>query len=350
MRRYLLRVWRSLRFFLLPFSLAYGIAVILRNFFYDVGIFKIKTLPKPVISVGNIVAGGTGKTPIVEWLGRYLASIGKKVAILSRGYGRETKGFVLVTDGEKILTSPGECGDEPFQMALKSIEEKLNWLVAVCEDRFIAGLNVLKNFDIDVFILDDGFQRRDLHRDMNVLVISGSEADELLIPAGLKREPLNSIKRADVIFLRKDVDLKKFESYLAKGNFVRCRFEYKLLEIRKFFDYILLKRPFRGRKIVAFSGIGNHKNFVKTLKDNEFEIVKELEFPDHYRYGIKDIRRIIEVLDSTRAECVVTTEKDYARLYEMKELKNFPFFYARISVELHSGEEELKQKISKLVQ
>ncbi len=350
MRGYLLKLWRSLRFFLLPFSLAYGAVVMLRNFFYDVGIFKIKTLPKPVISVGNIIAGGTGKTPIVEWLARYFTSIGKRVAILSRGYGRKTKGFILVTDGEKILASPEECGDEPFQMALKSLEEKLNWLIAVCEDRFIAGLNVLKNFDVDVFILDDGFQRRDLHRDVDVLVISGDETDEFLIPAGLKREPLNSIKRADVLFLREGVDWKKFESYLAEGNFVRCYFGYKLLEIRKFFDYILLKKPFRGKKILAFSGIGNHKNFIKTLKNNEFEIVKEFEFPDHYRYTMKDIRRIIEELNSTEAECVVTTEKDYARLYEMKELKNFPFFYARISVELYSGEEELKEKISKLVQ
>lgn len=349
MRKHLLRLWRSLKFFLLPFSFVYAMVVMLRNFFYDVGIFKIKTLPKPVISVGNIIAGGTGKTPIVEWLGRYLSSIGKRVAILSRGYGRETKGFILVTDGEKILTSPEKCGDEPFQMALKSVEEKLNWLVAVCEDRFIAGLNVLRNFDLDVFILDDGFQRRDLHRDINAVVISGSEASEFLIPAGLKREPLSSIKRADVIFLREGLDLGKFESFLAEGNFIRCYFGYELLEIRKFFDYILLEKPFKGRKILAFSGIGNHKNFVKTLKNNQFEIVKEFEFPDHYRYGMKDIRRIVEALNSTGAECAVTTEKDYARLYGMKELKNFPFFYAKINVKVYSGEEELKQKISNLI-
>ncbi len=349
MKKYLLRFWHSLRFFLFPFSIAYGVAVMLRNFFYDVGMFKIKTLPKPVISIGNIIAGGTGKTPIVEWLGRYLASIGKRVAILSRGYGRETKGFVLVTDGEKILTSPGECGDEPFQMALKSVEERLNWIVAVCEDRYIAGLNVLKNFDVDVFILDDGFQRRDLHRDINALVISGNEINEFLIPAGLKREPLGSIKRADVVFLRKGMDWEKFSDYLTRENFVKCYFGYKLLEIRKFFDYILLKKPFRGKKIVAFSGIGNHKNFIKTLKDNEFEIVGEFEFLDHYRYSMKDIKKIIEALNSTGADCVVTTEKDYARLYEMKELKNFPFFYARISVELYAGEEELKQKIARLI-
>ncbi len=350
MRKNLLRFWRSLSFFLFPFSIAYGVAVMLRNFLYDVGIFKIKTLPKPVISIGNIIAGGTGKTPIVEWLGRYLASIGKRVAILSRGYGRETKGFVLVTNGEKILTSPEKCGDEPFQMALKSVEEKLNWIVAVCEDRYIAGLNVLKSSNVDVFILDDGFQRRDLHRDINALIISGGEINEFLIPAGLKREPLGSIKRADVVFLREGVDWEKFSHYLTHGNFVKCHFRYKLLEIRKFFDYILLKKPFKGRKIVAFSGIGNHKNFVKTLKDNKFEIVREFEFPDHYRYGIKDVRRIIEVLDSTGAECAVTTEKDYARLYGMKELKNFPFFYARISVELYTGEEELKQRVAKLIQ
>lgn len=338
-----------LRFFLFPFSVVYGVVVMLRNFLYDVRIFKIKTLSKPVISVGNIIAGGSGKTPIVEWLGRYLSSIDKKVAILSRGYGRETKGFILVTDGKRILSSPEKCGDEPFQMALRSVEENLNWIIAVCEDRYIAGLNILKNFDVDIFLLDDGFQRRDLHRDINALVISGREVNEFLIPAGLKREPLSSIKRADIVFLREGVDWEEFEGYSAKGNLVKCYFEYELLEIRKFFDYILLKRPFKGKRIVAFSGIGNHKSFIKTLKDNDFEIVKEFKFPDHYKYKMKDIAKIIEALNLTGAECVVTTEKDYARLYKMKELKNFPFFYARISVKLYSGDEELKQKIVKLI-
>ncbi len=334
---------------MLPFSFFYWFGVMLRNFLYDVGIFKVKALSKPVISVGNIVAGGTGKTPLVEWLGAYITSLGKKVAILSRGYSRRTKGFVLVTDGEKILARPDECGDEPFQMALKSVEKNLKWIIVVCEDRYIAGLKVLENFDADVFILDDGFQRRDLHRDIDILVISGDEINEFLIPAGLKREPLGSIKRAEVIAFRNDVVAKNFGKYLSSENQLICFFRYKLLEIRKFFDYILLEKPFKGRKIVAFSGIGKHRGFIKILKDNEFEIVGDFEFPDHYVYSERDINKIVEVLNSSGAECVVTTEKDYARLFEMKELKNLPFFYTRIEVEFYSGGEGLKRKVMELV-
>ncbi|CUT03552.1 tetraacyldisaccharide 4'-kinase [Candidatus Chrysopegis kryptomonas] len=349
MRVKLFNLWRKFSFFLLPFSFLYGIVVVLRNFLYDHRVFKIKRLPKPVISVGNIIAGGTGKTPFVEWLAKYISSSGKKVGILSRGYGRKTKGFFLATDGKRILATPEECGDEPFQMALKSVEKNFGWIVAVCEDRFEAGIKVLENYDVDVFILDDGFQRRDLHRDIDIVLFSGDEINEFLIPAGLKREPLFSIKRADVVCFRNFDDKESFKKYFPREDWIICNFGYKLLEIRKFFDYILLEKPFEGKKILAFSGIGKHTSFIKLLKDNNFEIVKNFEFPDHYNYSGKDIARIMEEFNSSGAEFVITTEKDYARLYGMKELRNFPFFYAEIEVEFYEGEDELKQKIAEVV-
>ncbi|MEN3038570.1 MAG: tetraacyldisaccharide 4'-kinase [Candidatus Kryptonium sp.] len=328
----------------LPLSFFYGILIVLRNLFYNLGIFRTRKLPRPVISVGNIVAGGTGKTPMVEWISRYFSSLGKKVAILSRGYGRRTKGFVLVSDGEKIFAKPDECGDEPFQMALKSIEENLGWIVAVCEDRYLAGVNVIEKFAVDVFILDDGFQRRDVYRDLDIVIISGEEIKEFLIPAGLKREPLNSLKRADVICFRKNVDVQAFKPYL-KENSLLVKFDYELLEIRKFFDYILNKSELSGKKVVAFSGIGKHTNFIKLLKDNNFQIVKDFEFPDHHCYSQRDIKKIIDSIGSTGADFVITTEKDFARLFEVKELRDFPFFYAKIEVRFLDDGENLKQKL-----
>ncbi len=349
MKTNLLKLWRKFRFFLLPFSFLYGFAVALRNFLYDREIIKVKKLPKPVISVGNIIAGGTGKTPFVEWIAKYLSNSGKRVAILSRGYGRKTKGFILVTDGEQIFAGPEECGDEPFQMALKSVERKFRWIVAVCEDRFEAGIKVFENYAVDVFILDDGFQRRDLHRDIDIVLLSGDEANEFLIPAGLKREPLTSIRRADVVCFRENWDFEKLKKYLRKEGCVVCNFGYKLLEIRKFFDYILLERPFKGKKALVFSGIGKHTGFIKLLKDNGFEIVRSFEFPDHHNYSRSDMERIIEAFNSSDAEIVITTEKDYARLYGMKELRNSLFFYAEIEIEFPKGDEEIKQKISGIV-
>lgn len=342
------KVWRSLRYFLFPFSLLYAFVVVIRNLFYEWGIFKVKKLPRPVVSVGNIMAGGTGKTPMVEWIGRYFSSLGKKVAILSRGYKRITKGFILVSDGDEILANSDECGDEPFQMALKSVEEKLGWIVAVCEDRYIAGLKILERFNVDVFLLDDGFQRRDLHRDIDIVIISGDEISEPLIPAGFKREPLHSLKRADVICVWDRIKMDNFSRYLDENKVV-ANFDYELLEIRKFFDYILSKEEFKGKKAVAFSGIGKHTKFVKLLKDNNFIVGEDFEFPDHYRYSPRDIERLIDALHATKAEFIVTTEKDYARLFSMKELEKFPFFYVKIRVRFLDGEEGLKQKLLELI-
>jgi tetraacyldisaccharide 4'-kinase len=344
-----IKIWRRLRFLLLPFSLIYWLVVSLRNLFYDFGIFRIKALPRPVISVGNITAGGTGKTPMVEWIAKFLSQMGKKVAILSRGYGRRTKGFVLVSDGKKIFSEADECGDEPFQMALKSVENGLNWVIAVCEDRFEAGRKLLEKFEIDLFILDDAFQRRDINRDVDILLVDDESVKEFLIPAGLKREPMSSLKRANVVCVQGLEGWRVLERYIRDENVVRCVFGYKLLEIRKFFDYILLEKPFEGKKVVAFSGIGKHKNFLKLLKDNKFLVLKDFEFPDHYRYDRDDIKEIIRQMELVGAEIVLTTEKDYARLYEMKDLKDFPFFYSVIEVEFYSGGEELKQKILGLV-
>lgn len=349
MLRTFLKVWRNLRYLFFPFSLFYGLAVVVRNLFYEWGVFKVKKLPRPVVSVGNIMAGGTGKTPIVEWIGRYFSSLGKRVAILSRGYRRKTKGYILVTDGEKIFVNPDECGDEPFQMALKSVEEHLNWIVAVCEDRYIAGLKILERFDVDVFLLDDGFQRRDLHRDIDIVIVSGDELREFLIPAGLKREPLSSLKRADVVCVWGDIKKPdKFKRYLNENKVV-ANFDYELLEIRKFFDYILSKEEFEGKKAIAFSGIGKHTKFIKLLKDNNFIIEKDFEFPDHYGYDWRDIEELINTLQATTAEFIITTEKDYARLFNMKKLAEFPFFYAKIRVKFLNGEEGLKQKLLELV-
>ncbi|MFN3134430.1 MAG: tetraacyldisaccharide 4'-kinase [Candidatus Kryptonium sp.] len=349
MLRTFFKVWRNLRYLFFPFSLFYAFAVVVRNLFYEWGIFKVKKLPRPVVSVGNIIAGGTGKTPIVEWIGQYFSSLGKRVAILSRGYKRRTKGYILVTDGEKIFVNPDECGDEPFQMALKSVEEQLNWIVAVCEDRYIAGLKILEQFDVDVFLLDDGFQRRDLHRDIDIVIVSGDELREFLIPAGLKREPLSSLKRANVVCVWGDIKKPdKFKRYLNENKVV-ANFDYELLEIRKFFDYILSKEEFEGKKVIAFSGIGKHTKFIKLLKDNNFIIEKDFEFPDHYGYDWRDIEELINALQATTAEFIITTEKDYARLFNMKKLEEFPFFYAKIRVKFLNGEEGLKQKLLELV-
>lgn len=344
----MLKVWRRFRFLLIPFSFLYWVIISLRNLFYDRGIFKIKKLQRPVISVGNILSGGTGKTPIVEWIARYISSLSRRVAILSRGYGRKTKGFVLVTDGEQILSGPDECGDEPFQMALRSIEEGYRWIIAVCEDRYVAGKKILEKYNVDVFLLDDGFQRRDLYRDLDVVILSGEEIDEFLIPAGLKREPLSSLRRADVVCFRDKVDIESFKRYLKAVESI-AKFGYELLEIRKFFDYILCKDELLDRKVIAFSGIGKHTNFVDLLKDNNFRVAKDFEFPDHYRYNRKDIETLVNLLGVYGAELIITTEKDYARLFEMRELANLPFFYTRIGVRFSLGEEVLKQKILELL-
>ena len=198
-------------------SVPYQWAVRTRILFYNIGLLKTKRLPCPVISVGNITVGGTGKTPLVMLLARGLKERGIKIAILSRGYKRKKNSDSLVSDGQNLFLSPEAAGDEPYLMAnaLKGVP------ILVGKDRFMTGQMALERFGVRGLLLDDGYQHLHLHRDLNILLIDSNVGfgDGHLLPRGILREPLSHLQRADLFVLTKVEDIKACQPW--RGSSMR---------------------------------------------------------------------------------------------------------------------------------
>ena len=182
---------------LMPMSWLYGCTIWVRNQFYNFGWIKTTSFDKPVISVGNITSGGTGKTPLVIYLAQLLLKNGKKPGIISRGYGRKSQGMQIVHDGKKLLSNSETTGDEPCLMA--RVLEKVP--VVVCEERSRGIRQLLDYYSVNVIIMDDSFQHRKVNRDLDILTVSSNDkkTDYRLLPWGNLREPLKNINRANCV-------------------------------------------------------------------------------------------------------------------------------------------------------
>jgi len=300
---------------LLLASFPYQWAVRVRASLYSSGLFKTKQLPRPVISVGNITVGGTGKTPLVMALSRGLMERSIPTAILSRGYRAKKGPGPLVSDGQKILLSPEEAGDEPFLMA-----QALNGIpIFIGKDRFKNGQIALDRFSVRGFLLDDGFQHLPLHRYLNIALIDShiGFGDGHLLPRGILREPLSHLKRADIFLLTKAEDpdaCQSLESTLREIHPSAPIFHshYKPAGLihpdGKLEPFHLLKK----KRVLALSGIANPAYFHSLLRKCEMEVVGEMVFPDHHLYTAQDL---ISILGKVKeADWIVTTEKDMVKL------------------------------------
>ncbi|MFH2004154.1 MAG: tetraacyldisaccharide 4'-kinase, partial [Bacteroidota bacterium] len=185
------------KIFLLPLSFLYSIIIFIRNLFYDIRVFGVNRVNVPVISIGNLTAGGTGKTPVIEYLVNYFKRKNIKVAVISRGYKRNTKGTLVVSDGSSIIAKPEQAGDEPYQIAVRFQEA----VVIVDENRFRGAKLAVEKYKPEVILLDDSFQHRRIHRDLDIVLIDVTKPPhkEYMLPAGLRREPLSSLKRTNVL-------------------------------------------------------------------------------------------------------------------------------------------------------
>jgi tetraacyldisaccharide 4'-kinase len=304
---------------LLPASYAYRFAVAFRNFFYRLKWARIRALECPVVSVGNLTVGGTGKTPATLWLAQRLAERGFIVGILSRGYKRKgTTALVLspkagvpsaTIDGSEALAA----GDEPVMMA-----RLYGVTVAVAKDRYRAGLELLAHEPVNVVILDDGFQHRKLKRDFD-LVLLGDDVSGSLLPCGPFREPKRSLKRADGFLITGAYD--RWQGW-AQANGDRPCFQGTLqpqaligLDADGWKEYPVT-HLYRS-KIMALAGIARPAKFYQTIHEWDGDIVETLEFPDHHRYSPADWQRINRL--SRKVDLIVTTEKDLLKLIR------FPF-------------------------
>jgi 3-deoxy-D-manno-octulosonic-acid transferase len=337
-------LWTKIYLFpLYLLSIPYRWAVQVRVFFYDVGLLKTKRLSCPVISVGNITVGGTGKTPFVMFLARGLKERGITIAILSRGYRRKQSSDSLVSDGQNIFLSPEEAGDEPYLMATTHKDVP----VLVSKDRFVTGQMALQRFGVRGLLLDDGYQHLQLHRNLNILLIDSNVGfgDNHLLPRGILREPLSHLQRADLFILTKVEEPKACLHLEKKLHQIHPRVEV----FHSHYESIGLVNPkgeaenlqaLRGKKVLALSGIANPDYFSFLLKKCGMEIGKEIIFPDHHFYTIEDLTSIEE--NSKGMNWVVTTEKDMLKLQTLG-IDHLPIRALRIEMKIWEEEEFFKR-------
>ncbi len=331
---------RWIRWLLWPLEQLYAGAMRLRAAAYGRGWLKSERLPVKVISVGNVTVGGTGKTPMVLHLARRLGKRGRRVAILTRGYGRrEFAPLVINGQGEVSKFTPELMGDEPILLARALPEVTLG----IGADRVALARQILQMEAAqppEIFLLDDGFQHLRLTRDVDVLLIDATDpfAEGAVLPAGRLREPLAALARADLIVLTRASNgvPRKVEAVLRRFN-PRAPLFPATTQLSGVFEagahraanlFVLKQTP-----AVAFCGIGNPEAFWDDLRRAGFNLAGTLAFADHYRYGIEDFRRIIRYADSVKARALLTTEKDIINMTVVPPSLP-PTFYCRMELVL----------------
>jgi len=304
-----------------PFSASYGAITGVRNLLYDTGFFSGK-LQGPVVSVGSLSVGGAGKTPVVILLGELLKSRGVKFDVLSRGYGRTTRGVHLVNPEG----SPREFGDEPLLIA-----RKLQVPVIVGEDRYEAGTHAEQKLGSELHLLDDAFQHRSLERDFDIVLLTERDVNDRLFPMGRLREPLSSLERANAIVLMDrslDARVEAFDKALWKAD-----------------RSVRIGDTPPGQ--IAFCGVARPQNFFRALHQCGLEPAATVAFRDHHLYAEKDIATLLRLRDQKKAAGFVTTEKDAINLEAFAE-RLAPLHVVAVRMELHDAEEAMETLLEKI--
>lgn len=291
----------------------YGRLTASRRAWYDRYPHRQQHLRYPVISVGNLVVGGSGKTPVVAALARLLQDAGERPAVLSRGYARRTRdeGVVVVSDGERVIEPVERSGDEP-QMLARSMR---GVPVLVSPDRYLAGQLAERRFGATVALLDDGFQHLQLARDVDLLLVSAPDLEERPLPSGRLREPLASARAAHalVVFGSPD-DAARVSGALGVGAAFSANIRFDALRRVSPFGAQGPGLGTRGSGVVAVAGIARPKRFFDGLRSQGWDVRREIAFPDHHWYTVRDLGTIARAARELNADLVVTTAKDAVRL------------------------------------
>lgn len=335
-----------LRYILFPVSLIYGGITFVRNKLYDWGVLKSSSFDVKTILVGNLSAGGTGKTPHIEYLIRLLSDE-YRLATLSRGYGRKTQGFILAN----THSTASDIGDEPLQFFQKFEQVK----VAVSAKRVTGIMELMIQEDPEVILLDDAFQHRQLKAGLSILLMDFNAPfyKDFMLPTGYLREFASGKKRADIILVTKcPQGLSQKEK-----DTIRMRINAESIPI--YFSTIVYGKPVslfgssselldQSKRIVVVTGIANPAPFHNHMATWKKEITS-LTYPDHHPFSPKDVNRIIGVYNQHPDTVILTTEKDAMRLKDFNELAELPLFYLPIEVQLVEEEDEFSHLIHNYV-
>ena len=297
-------------------SLVYAQLARARRRFYWSRPERRRRLARPVISVGNLSVGGSGKTPAVELIARLLHAAGRRPAVLTRGYGRalSTDGALVVSDGLHVVADLACAGDEPLMLA----RNLPGVVVIVSADRYLAGRLAERRFGCDVHLLDDGFQHLQLARDIDLLLAGDEDIDRpSVLPAGRLREPLDAARCADALLWSGPArDARSAGERLGLTPAFEVRRSPGSLHGAPLGDV----RPSPGARIIAVSAIARPRPFAEGLRAAGFDVASELTWPDHHRFTVRDVDRIRRAVIESGASGIVTTEKDMVRLLPFRPL------------------------------
>ncbi|PTX98907.1 tetraacyldisaccharide 4'-kinase [Opitutus sp. ER46] len=338
---------------------------------YQNRIMRDQPLGCLVVVVGNLTAGGTGKTPVVEKFARALRDRGRRVAILSRGYKSKRQPLWrrwwirfthaeeppprIVSDGQKVLLESDEAGDEPYMLA----RNLPGVIVLVDKNRVKAGAYAIKKFGCDTLVLDDGFQYLPLKGRLNLLLVDKTNpfGNGHLLPRGVLREPIKHLRRASYVFLTKsngerDPELEQtIQQYNPGVDIIECahrpqylqRFGVPVTDAAAREPLSFLK----GRRVFAFSGIATPESFEKFLRDLGAVLVGRERFLDHYRYTDEDVAELFAMARRDGAQCLVTTEKDAVRIQETQSCP-LPLYYLRLEIEILRGAADFDEAVGRI--
>ncbi|MGH2626098.1 MAG: tetraacyldisaccharide 4'-kinase, partial [Anaerolineales bacterium] len=312
--RWTARAWLAL---LRPASHVYGGAVSLRNALFAHGLATVRRLPVPVVSVGNLVVGGTGKTPFVEMVARRLHERGHQIAILLRGYRGGSAKPAIICDGRGLLAAPPTAADEAYLLGrrLRGVS------VLTGANRYQVGQLALAHLGSGIILLDDGFQHRGLHRDLDIVLIDGGNPFGYgrLLPSGLLREPPEALARADLVVithadLGHDLDATRRSIRRYAPTTPIALAVHRPLSVIGWDGAELPAHSLSGQRLMAFSGIANPGRFEATLARLGAVVLAHHAFPDHYACSAADLEALSAAADKAGASMIVTTEKDLIRL------------------------------------
>lgn len=330
-----------IRFLVFPLSIIFKFVTDIRNKLYDCNFLKSEKINVPVISVGNLSTGGTGKTPMVDFI-IYNLKRDYNISVLSRGYNRKSKGFIEIKNSD----NPSLVGDEPF--LIKSNHSEVP--VFACEDRVEGAKKIISENNTNLILLDDAFQHRKISRNLDIVLTDYNNLfyKDYLLPYGNLRESRNNINRADVIIVTKcPLDFNKADAIKIKNQINPKKTQSLFFSQIKYSEILfgfkeLSFKSIRNSKLTLVTGIANSQPLKEYLKKNNVNF-DHFDYPDHYNYSRKDVNKI---LATTKKDIILTTKKDY---YKLSQFKIDNLLYIDIKVEFLDGKQEFLSTIKEVL-